>query len=302
MEYRNSDALKAFLKKESNKLGISPTNTYNTYFLRQLLQRISEFSDREIIIKGSLASIVHTGKIFRPLTDLDLTSRNTHNNPLLTLYRALYNSDDNSIRYELQSLPKQTQTGIFKIRLSAMYGKIKHPLSIDFRENHPAIYEVNKKQVPRIFENDKDFTVNVPSYEETLAEKLCIIVESNKSNVLNTRVKDFYDIYKLHGGEYDFEKFSYFFEKMLKDRGKIRISDATTENLNSQFVRNHQQLWDNAKVKYEFMDDEIEFAGAVYYTRSVLSEQLQKIRSGKNNNITLVYKPRNYPSVFNDNK
>ena len=42
--------------------------------------------------------------------------------------------------------------------------------------------------------------------EEHLAEKLCIVAESNREDILNTRVKDFYDIYKLKGGKYDYER------------------------------------------------------------------------------------------------
>jgi len=38
--------------------------------------------------------------------------------------------------------------------------------------------------MPVIFEGDEEFDILVPSFEEYLAEKLCIIVESNKSDVL----------------------------------------------------------------------------------------------------------------------
>lgn len=40
-EFTNSDKLKSFLKKESNRLNISINNTYNTFFSRLLLQDIS---------------------------------------------------------------------------------------------------------------------------------------------------------------------------------------------------------------------------------------------------------------------
>ena len=115
----------------------------------------------------------------------------------------------------------------------------------------------------------------VPSIEETLAEKLCIIAESNKPNIPNTRVKDFYDIYQLHGGNYDLEKFSFYFEKMLNDRGKVNISSVSTEMLSKKFIEEHQKYWDESKKSYEFLDNEIDLDGAVYYTRGVLSEQLK---------------------------
>ena len=52
--------------------------------------------------------------------------------------------------------------------------------------------------------------------------------------------------------------------------------------LSKEFVEEHQKYWDESKKSYEFLDNEIDLDGAVYYTRGVLSEQLQKIRMGKN--------------------
>lgn len=139
-----------------------------------------------------------------------------------------------------------------------------------------------------MFEGDYEYEIVVPSIEETLAEKLCIIVESNKPQLLNTRVKDFYDIYQLHGGEYDLDKFSYYFEKMLNDRGKINVGSASTLALNDEFIRSHEMEWEHSKKKYEFLDNDISLYGAVYYTRGVLSEQLQKIRQGRNKSYLLI--------------
>ena len=51
MELNNSEKLKAFLRKEMNRLNISSTNIYRTYFARKLLERISEYNDGEIILK-----------------------------------------------------------------------------------------------------------------------------------------------------------------------------------------------------------------------------------------------------------
>ena len=74
---------------------------------------------------------------------------------------------------------------------------------------------------------------------------------------------------------------------MLKLRGKISVEDATTSLLSPQFIKEHEIVWKHSKKKYEFLDDEINLAGAVYYTRGVLSEQLQKIRQGKNKSYKL---------------
>lgn len=284
IELRNPEQFKSFLKKESQRLNLSIQNTYNTFFSRLLLYRLSEKNiDNSIIVKGSFAQFVHLGKMVRPITDIDITSVEPHHDPFIILINAICNNGlANGIEYTLRGKPHQTYTGIYKIPIAANYGKINHSIGIDYRENHPCIFEKQVRKVPTIFDGDEEYDIVVPSKEETIAEKLCIIAESNKPNLLNTRIKDFYDIYQIHGGEYDLDKFSYYFEKMLEKRGKINVNDVSTSFLTPEFVKKHQQEWEHSKKKYEFLDDEIDLEGSVYYTRAVLSEQLQKIRQGKN--------------------
>lgn len=292
MQYlKNDDSLKAFLKKESIRLNISITNVYNTFFSRLLLERISKYDNKEVIVKGSFAQFVHIRKFVRPITDIDLTSLEHHHEPILTLVQAMCDSQNDPLTFDFRKKPYQKdKTGIYKIPLLVNYGKISHPLGIDYRENHPCIFEKQEKTVPKVFTNDTEYPIIVPSLEETLAEKLCIIVESNRKDILNTRVKDFYDIYQLHGGEYDLDKFSYYFEKMLNLRGKVNMNSISTSMLSNDFIKEHEELWERSKKKYEFLDDNIDLGGAVYYTRGVLSEQLQKIKQGKNKVYSLTMK------------
>lgn len=287
-EFISDDSLKAFLKKESKRLGINISNVYSTYFSRLLLDKLSKYNNKEVIVKGSFAQFVHLQKFVRPITDIDLASVEGHHDPILVLLNAMCDSKNKEMVFNFRSKPYQKEdTGIYKIPLVVDFGKIHQPLNIDYRENHPCIYERQIKSVPKVFEGDYEYEIVVPSIEETLAEKLCIIVESNKPQLLNTRVKDFYDIYQLHGGEYDLDKFSYYFEKMLNDRGKINVGSASTLALNDEFIRSHEMEWEHSKKKYEFLDNDISLYGAVYYTRGVLSEQLQKIRQGRNKSYLL---------------
>ena len=286
MEFSSDDKLKAFLKKESRRLGISITNTYNTFFSLQLLKRISETSYDKLFVKGSFSELAHLNEMIRPITDIDLVSSVYHNDPLLVLYQAMYSEDEN-LHYELIDIPKRTKTGIYKIHIKAIFGSICHPISIDFQELSNTIYQKDYKRVNPLFTGDNFFYIYTPTYEEHLAEKLCIVVESNKDNILNTRVKDFYDIYKLKGGKYDKEKLSYFFYHMLLDRHKIDISHASVDHLNRQFILQHQQLWDNMSKKYEFTDKSIVFEDAVETTKSMLDHELSNFDSSSKIKIKL---------------
>ena len=196
MNFENDDKLKAFLKSESKRLGLSINNTYNTYFSRLLLERVSRLCYDKLYVKGSFSELAHLNTMIRPVTDIDLVSTEYHNDPLLILYQAMYDSNED-LYYELTDIPKKTKTGIYKIHITANFGKIKHPISIDFQELSNTIYEKDYKRIDPIFKGDRYFYVYTPSFEEHLAEKLCIVTERNKMDVLNTRVKDFYDIYVL---------------------------------------------------------------------------------------------------------
>lgn len=285
--FNNSASLKAYLNKESKRLNISIGNIYNTFFSRDLLYRLSKIDhSKDIIVKGSFAQFVHLEKVVRPITDIDLTSTINHHNPLILLVNAMCDkASDNDFDYILRGVPKRTSSGIIKIPISAKYEKINHPIGIDYRENHPCIYEKQVKIVPKIFSNDEEYEVVVPSMEETLAEKLYIIAVAKnlKEGVLNTRAKDFYDVYHLHGGSYDLDKFSYYFERMINDYGLVSdINILNTDYLNNDFIEKHEGVWESNKKNYEFLDDDVDLKGAVYYTKSTLNEQYQRIRQGKN--------------------
>lgn len=287
MNFENSDQLKSFLKKESDRLSISVNNTYNTFFSRLLLYKLNEYNQNElIIVKGSFAQFVQLGKMVRPITDIDLVSKDSHHDPLLILINAMCD-EKYGVTYNLRDKPKQTNTGIYKIPISCVYGKINHQIGIDYRENSPYIFKKEIKKIPKIFTDDEEFDVIVPSIEEILAEKLYIIIKKNKIYNLNTRVKDLYDVYQLHGGNYDLDLFSYYFEKIINMSKYVTVEDLSTDFLSKEFCEKYSEEWENTKRKYEFLDNDIDLEGSVYYTRGVLSEQIQRIRQGKNKMLIL---------------
>src|SRR5574344_346548 len=230
MKFDNENLVKAFMKKEANRLGISISRTYNTYFARALLERIALLNYGEIIVKGSFSQYVHLEKLIRPVTDVDLASKSEIEDTLFPLINQINHYDD-ELKFTINKAPVKTPAGIYKLKVEAHLGDIKQVVGIDFHEYIKSLYEIQYKRVVPIFQNDNLFYINTPSFEEHLAEKLCIVCESNKEDVINTRVKDFYDIYEMHGGNYDPDKFAHYFKMMLSDRGKIDPAKASTEHL-----------------------------------------------------------------------
>ena len=273
-QFRNSDQFRSFMKKEAIRLNLGIDSAYNTFVSRCFLEKLSKYNDGHILIKGSSSETAYLGRMVRGITDVDIASVSGIEHCVDIMVKAI--EDDSTMKFVLKGKPKITPSGIYKLSFDASLDKTRKRLGVDFQENYRRLIEKEKRVMPAIFEGDEEFKILVPSFEEYLAEKLCIILESNKPDLLNTRVKDFYDIYQLHGGQYNPQKLTRYFRKMLKLRGKIKITDATTEYLNKDFVMNHQDIWESTKEKYDFIDSNIDLYGAVYYTRAVLREELQK--------------------------
>ena len=276
LDFKNENQFKSFMKKESKRLNINIRNTYTTYIARRLLEKMSTINPFAFLIKGSAAETVYLGKMIRAIVDLDIASLNSYQKNMMNLEFLLSEYDFDQFNYELNKNVERTNTGIYKLSMVAKYGKIKQPIGIDYQEKYNRLIELERRIMPPLFEGDTPFEVYLPSFEEFLAEKLCIIAENDKEFNLNTRVKDFYDIYELHGGKYDYDKLTEYFYKMLNLRNKIKMKEIRTVDFDEEYIKERQSLWDATKKRYDFIDNEIDFEGAVYYTRAVLREQLQR--------------------------
>lgn len=296
MEFRNLDQEKYFMKKEAKRLGITSMATYTTYYARKLLEKLALINNGDLVVKGSFSQYVHLGYLTRPVLDIDLSSMQSHHIPINILFAAIYDTFSNELTFDLSTTPRQTKNGVYKIPVVA---KVKYegskemviPVPIDFKDNNKVIFETQFKAVEPLFEGDQKFYINTPSFEEHIAEKLYIIAHNTREDIPNTRVKDFYDIYKLFGKNYDEDKFSLYFEAMVMMYG-MNLDDINADFLDKEFVKRHLELWEMIKEKYQFVDKEVELSEAVFFTKAVLSEQIQKIRTGefKNQAYSLVRK------------
>ena len=296
MEFRNLDQEKSFMKKEAKRLGITPMATYTTYYARKLLEKLALINNGDLVVKGSFSQHVHLKELTRPVLDIDLSSTLSHHIPINILFAAIYDTFSNELTFDLSTTPRQTKNGVYKIPVVA---KVKYedakemviPVPIDFKDNNKVIFETQFKAVEPLFEGDQKFYINTPSFEEHIAEKLYIIAHNTREDIPNTRVKDFYDIYKLFGKNYDEDKFSLYFEAMVMMYG-MNLDDINADFLDKEFVKRHLELWEMIKEKYQFVDKEVELSEAVFFTKAVLSEQIQKIRTGefKNQAYSLVRK------------
>lgn len=282
MEFKNVDQNKAFIKNEAKRLGISVKSAYSTYYSRLLLERLAQINYGSIVVKGSFSQIIHLKSLSRPVLDIDLSSSTDHNLPILLLYRAMYEASDDVITFDFGRLPVQTPNGVYKISITATIQypdsdkRLVLPINVDYKENNGVIFETQYKAVPPIFTGDKKYYINVPSFEEHIAEKLYIIAHNRRTDVLNTRVKDFYDVCKLNQEDFDRDKFTLYFQMMLlMYEGSLGVS---SEFLSDDYIQRHLDIWESMKEKYEFVDKDLKFADAVLYAKSILDEQIGRIK------------------------
>lgn len=285
MEFRNLDQEKSFMKKEAKRLGITPMATYTTYYARKLLEKLALINNGDLVVKGSFSQYVHLGYLTRPVLDIDLSSMQSHHIPINILFAAIYDTFSNELTFDLSTTPRQTKNGVYKIPVVAKINyegskEMVIPVPIDFKDNNKVIFETQFKAVEPLFEGDQKFYINTPSFEEHIAEKLYIIAHNTREDIPNTRVKDFYDIYKLFGKNYDEDKFSLYFEAMVMMYG-MNLDDINADFLDKEFVKRHEELWTSIKEKYQFVDKDVDLSEAVFFTKAVLSEQIQKIKSGE---------------------
>ena len=285
MEFRNLNQEKSFMKKEAKRLGITPMATYTTYYARKLLEKLALINNGDLVVKGSFSQYVHLKELTRPVLDIDLSSTLSHHIPINILFAAIYDTFSNELTFYLSTTPRQTKNGVYKIPVVAKINyegskEMVIPVPIDFKDNNKVIFETQFKAVEPLFEGDQKFYINTPSFEEHIAEKLYIIAHNTREDIPNTRVKDFYDIYKLFGKNYDEDKFSLYFEAMVMMYG-MNLDDINADFLDKEFVKRHEELWTSIKEKYQFVDKDVDLSEAVFFTKAVLSEQIQKIKSGE---------------------
>ena len=276
MQFKNDDQFRAFMKKESARLNISLLNVYHTFLARTLLERISKYNNKKLLVKGSAAEAAYLGKMVRSITDVDLAGLQRFNLNKDLIKNIILNNEGEQFHFSLIKEPYTTQTGIHKISVAGNFGRSGHALNIDYQDNYDRLIRRTKVVMPKIFEGDTEFEMYVPSYEEYLAEKLCIILGNNKPDVMNTRLKDFYDIYNLHGSGYNAEELTRDFGIMLKKLNKVNLTDADTSFLDENFIKKHKQLWAPMLERYDCLDKKTSFERMVFYTQGVLRSELKR--------------------------
>lgn len=193
-------SLRAKINNYAKKHGITAQVVLQNYMFECFLDRLSKTKYKDnFIIKGGILVSSIVGLNVRSTMDMDATLKNlelTEEKIQSAAAEIIAVHADDGIEYKIISLApirKDDVYGGFCLKLEAKYESILTPLSIDISTGDAVTPSPLQYSYKRLFNEE---TIPILSYpvETILAEKLETIISCG---LLNTRPRDFYDVYIL---------------------------------------------------------------------------------------------------------
>jgi len=254
----SAQGLKDKARNVSIEKSVTIQEVMQNYMFERLLERLSNSKYKQnIILKGGLLLSSIVGMDFRTTMDMDtyLKSIPLTEENLIEIINEIINVkiDDNVVFELLNDVPirQQDEYGGYRFNLIAILENLKINLSIDIATGDVITPKEITYFYPLMFEDRKlpIFSYNV---ETIIAEKLQAVVSLGG---LNSRMKDFYDLYFLF-----IKKEEYFSNQLASEaikatfkRRNMKVEDIldTIDKLyDNEFMNKH---WNNYREKYDFI-------------------------------------------------
>lgn len=241
----NADSVKARLKNFAVSSGCTFQDALVYYGLERTIYRISTspYAGHFVLKGGIFLYAIFDRKYERATTDVDLLARRISNSAeeMKTVFRDIFAQDtDDALVFDLDSITAQ-DISEFKeyhglhISAVAYLDRTRIPIGIDIGFGDVIYPDAVEMDFPVILDMEAP-RVNAYSLESSIAEKLEAIV---KNGFLNSRYKDFYDIYVLS------EKYPFNYKK---------LNNAVTET----FTNRHTHItMDTPAFSNAFLSDSI---------------------------------------------
>ncbi len=192
--------LKAKIKNLALKNKIPAQAVLQNFMLERLLERVvtSDYKDK-IILKGGMliASMIGIGS--RTTMDMDATVRGyplsdeAIQNAFAEICSIPLNDDVILTLHSITPIRDEDEYGGFRLMINANYETINTPLKVDITTGDIITPEAVRYTFHSSFE-EKKIEIWAYNIETILAEKVETIL---RRSVLNTRPRDFYDVYIL---------------------------------------------------------------------------------------------------------
>jgi len=197
---KNAMQLKGIIKNMAAKTGIKANALLQNYMLERLLERIfvSEYKWMFILKGGMLISAI-VGLDSRTTMDMDVTIKGEDfsKENLLSIFERILKvpipDDVKFILKGIEEIREESEYGGYRISIEIAYETVVVPLKIDVSTGDI----ITPKEVLYSFDllfEDRNIEILAYNLETVLAGKFETIISRG---ILNTRARDFYDIYIL---------------------------------------------------------------------------------------------------------
>jgi predicted nucleotidyltransferase component of viral defense system len=194
-------SLKARIRNLAKRKNIAPQILLQNYMFERFLDRLSKsaYQDKFILKGGMLiAAIVGLGK--RSTMDLDTTLRRlplSEGSLRSSLNEICAMPVDDGVKFTtgaINPIRADDIYGGYRVSLAAKFETIETPLSIDVSAGDVITPRAVKFSLYSIFDEKRQIELWAYNIETVMAEKVETILSRS---ILNTRPRDFYDIYIL---------------------------------------------------------------------------------------------------------
>lgn len=280
---KSVESIKAKLKNHAVKSGRLYNEILTMYLLERLLYRvsISKYKDKFILKGGVLLYMMFDKKYPRATADVDFLAKEISNdmeqikNVFTEILSVSYDSD--FIVYSLDSLSvseiaKGNSYSGVKVSVISYLGNVRQKLFIDIGFGDIVIPSSIKMELPVILDAE-NLVLSVYSKESIIAEKLDAIITLGE---LNSRFKDYYDIYKLlTTTTFDKKDLQQAIKETLQNRG-TKFQTAILDNKEYINSSDTERMWTNMKRKRQ-IKEELSFAECATYIREYLSSIIDEL-------------------------
>ena len=255
----NSDKLKSIISKKAHGNSDISQKFYQLFYFERILERISKSSYRgKIILKGGLLLTSIIGDDERTTKDMDATLKGIPltKNEVEKVFNEILNMDiDDEVLFKIISIKDirlEDEYGGFRLNILSKLDNNKTYITVELTTGDVITPREIKYNYNSIFE-DKKIPIMSYTIETILAEKFQTVVNRG---LLNTRLKDFYDIYILVNtkmSELSKENLINAIKNTFKRRKTNLDIDQINEIINDLISDNNMNsLWENAVSKNSY--------------------------------------------------
>lgn len=246
----NADSVKARLKNFAIKSGCTFQEALTYYGLERAIYRISisEYAEH-FVLKGGIFLYAIFGRNYeRATTDVDFLARRISNSSeeMKAIFQKIFSQDvDDALVFDIDAITVENITELkeyhgLHVSFVGYLDRTKIPIGIDIGFGDVIYPDAVKMDFPVILDMEAP-RVNAYSLETLIAEKLEAIIHNG---YLNSRYKDFYDIYVLSTNyEFSYEGLRNAVIQTFENRKTQMTMDAAA--FSEEFLNDpmHQTRW-----------------------------------------------------------